>query len=366
MTLPLSRDETDDSYFRRSSEPPTMTTRRQVLAAVGAAAVSLPGCLATDAPTDGANRSTTDRTTRPASSPATTGTTAAPASLPTGLVRRDGEVAVDATALADGDLSTAREGGITAFEYGPLVEASYQLAAVADGEMVTPGPDAPVLATSTLTPTDGTPRAFVVPAYRANGASDGDGGFTYEVFANAAFAAMDGLHVVAGTGNSFDGADGVGGHAAAFETVAPGILRDRIDSGAVPAADAGARLSVLVVDATPAEIRDRTSNATGVALLERTGSSGGPATRAPEVAFAFEEGDGTVTVTHEGGDHVEAARLTVLLDGEPAGAQFEGTVQAGDSVTLDVEGTASGVAVSVVWSPEGSDDTVPLARYRLE
>lgn len=356
-----------------SGEPPTVTTRRQVLAA--AAALAVEGCLeagrpagtSTDEPT---SRPGATRTTGPTDSTAATTTrqrTTAAASLPPGLVRQNGEILVDATALADGDLSTRRDGGLTRFEYTSPVATSYELAAVADGELVEPGPDAPVLATPALTPADGTPRAFVVPAYRTDGDGEsGAEGFTYEVFVNAAFAALDGLHVVAGTGGAFDGDGTVGGHTAAFEPVVPGILRERIDAGAVPAAEPGAPLSVLVADASPRAIRDRTASATGVALLERDGSTGGPEAQAPEVAFAFDERDGTLTVGHEGGDAVDADRLTVLLDGEPAGRQFAGTVRAGDRIELDLSGTAPGLVVSVVWSPVASDEAVPLATYRLE
>ncbi|WP_256301475.1 hypothetical protein [Haloarchaeobius salinus] len=74
---------------------------------------------------------------------------------------------------------------------------------------------------------------------------------------------------------------------------------------------------------------------------------------APRVQFAFEFGDGTMTVTHEGGDTVQASALGVRVGDSQAESQFADEyeeVSAGDSLTVDVSGVESGTQVLVVWT----------------
>lgn len=85
---------------------------------------------------------------------------------------------------------------------------------------------------------------------------------------------------------------------------------------------------------------------------------------APQADILFEDGDGTLTVIHDGGDDVPADEIHVRGDGIiETGAWYElspefdegDTVTAGDSVTLEVE---SSYTVSVVWDIGEKSETL--------
>ncbi|WP_267639633.1 hypothetical protein [Haloarchaeobius amylolyticus] len=91
-------------------------------------------------------------------------------------------------------------------------------------------------------------------------------------------------------------------------------------------------------------------------------------TRAPQVQFDFEYDPdaGEVVITHYGGDELQAANLTVRLEGEATAAQWAQThesVQAGDALTVDVSGAESGAAIQIVWAEDGVSSV--LARFTL-
>jgi len=94
-------------------------------------------------------------------------------------------------------------------------------------------------------------------------------------------------------------------------------------------------------------------------------SASGSAREAPRVALSFEYNSDTqlVTITHDGGDSVEASELQVVYesDGSTAVERWQdddGTVTAGDSFTTS-RPIDSGAALRVVWqSSDGSSGAV--------
>ena len=75
--------------------------------------------------------------------------------------------------------------------------------------------------------------------------------------------------------------------------------------------------------------------------------------------------DGILTVTHEGGESVAAARLDVNLNGSTsdwgsAGCGGADPAEAGTSVTVGVEDEST---VRIVWTSEGGDNTDTLRRW---
>jgi FlaG/FlaF family flagellin (archaellin) len=93
------------------------------------------------------------------------------------------------------------------------------------------------------------------------------------------------------------------------------------------------------------------------------GSEGG-APEAPQVSMDFEYDDTTeaVTVTHAGGDSIDAAALTVVVDGQQFawnGTDADGRVSAGSSTTVSAQ---RGATVRVVWADESTET---LAEYEI-
>lgn len=86
---------------------------------------------------------------------------------------------------------------------------------------------------------------------------------------------------------------------------------------------------------------------------------GEPATtQTPQIRFDFETRDGgsTVTVTHAGGETVEADSLFVVVDGRTTPWPGAGEVAAGDQATVDA---GAGASVRVVWrGPDGERATI--------
>jgi len=87
----------------------------------------------------------------------------------------------------------------------------------------------------------------------------------------------------------------------------------------------------------------------------------GPATDAPNASFVVTESGDELTITHAGGDAIEADRL--LVDGDLAEPRQSwgdyGTIGEGDSMT--VETTGSEPTVYVVW--RGFSEEELLDRY---
>ncbi|WP_439026482.1 type IV pilin [Haloarchaeobius sp. DT45] len=98
------------------------------------------------------------------------------------------------------------------------------------------------------------------------------------------------------------------------------------------------------------------------------GGSGQQTQAAPQVNFSFDyAADGsTVEIVHEGGDHAQAANLTVTLDGEATATQWSQnyeTVTAGDSLTVDVSGAPSDAMLQITWA--ANDRSYVIAKFQL-
>ena len=83
-----------------------------------------------------------------------------------------------------------------------------------------------------------------------------------------------------------------------------------------------------------------------------------------------DDGEGTVTVTHSGGDGIPQQELSVeaptynvddhSTGDAPETIRFDGDVSAGDSVTVPAE---DGDTIQVVWEADGADSSQVLAEY---
>ncbi|WP_336135598.1 hypothetical protein [Natronomonas amylolytica] len=188
--------------------------------------------------------------------------------------------------------------------------------------------------------------AFVAPVY-----DEDAGAFAYHVFANEAFVSFSDWYYVAGPAN-----DPVETGAAAFESLGSGV--SRLVIGPLEARTAG------VLDVSPEEARDGSSEITGVILSGGSGGGGGSPPDVPQVAWGFEydpESD-RLTVQHEGGDNVEASQLDIRSDADlTVESGFEGTVAAGDTATVSVSADA---VVRVIWTAEGGDSSAVLGEWQ--
>ncbi|MFP4590919.1 MAG: type IV pilin [Halobacteriales archaeon] len=81
----------------------------------------------------------------------------------------------------------------------------------------------------------------------------------------------------------------------------------------------------------------------------------------PQVDWSFAyDGEGNLTVRHDGGEAIDAAAVEVVgdpvVDPGPLSARFNGTVRAGDEAVIDVDPDAGDdPTVVLVW--DGSDGT---------
>lgn len=334
--------------------------RREVLA--GASTLLLAGCLGSPGgsePTDdgsGNGDGSSDSDTGPTTGGADDTTTTEPAtpSLPSDLRRSEGDLVVDFPAFSAGDPTVERE-SVVSFADGP----TFEVIGVDEGEAVPPDATDPAVEVSrTLSPT-GEPRAFVAPTLREGG------GFEFRIYATAAFRDIAEMQLIAGDGDLLSTESEVLARSVEFEEIADGVFRDTTSGSEVPGADEGAPLAVLVSDVSFGQLNDDGSGAgspTGVVCQPR--DSGGSGPNVPAVTFGFEYDGDTVTITHEGGDALDAANVTVRLGGEPTDAQFEGSVQAGDRITVDASGYGSGDVLRIVWqSPD--DASAVLSEYTL-
>ena len=90
----------------------------------------------------------------------------------------------------------------------------------------------------------------------------------------------------------------------------------------------------------------------------------------PSAQFSFDYDSGSVTVTHDGGDSIDPAALTVS-DDKTNSAGFDGSGQGTASVTgssvssgdsVEFTGLANDATeVRVIWNPESSDTSQTLA-----
>jgi len=104
-------------------------------------------------------------------------------------------------------------------------------------------------------------------------------------------------------------------------------------------------------------------------------------TTTPQASFNFEQGDldgdgdGTdVRITHNGGDTLDNAKVTVTLDGNDAdfsatgASDFPGTIKAGSSALVtndDSNMGGSGTVVRVTWESASGENSAVLGDYTV-
>lgn len=100
----------------------------------------------------------------------------------------------------------------------------------------------------------------------------------------------------------------------------------------------------------------------GAAVLDL----GGERSAVPQVSLAFEYDGTTVTITHQGGDPVEADRLTVVETGATDDVTVDGSQAVTAGEVLASGSYEAGETIEVVWrGPEGdasrvlADSTAP-------
>lgn len=98
---------------------------------------------------------------------------------------------------------------------------------------------------------------------------------------------------------------------------------------------------------------------------------GGDGDGVPDASFAFEVGEASVTVTHDGGDSLteDNTGAVQLLRGTEEGEAFlqswELPVEEGDSVTIE-GGFQSGQTVIVRWLTPDEEEFADLESYDIE
>ena len=83
----------------------------------------------------------------------------------------------------------------------------------------------------------------------------------------------------------------------------------------------------------------------------------------PQASFGFDYTDSDVTVTHQTGDSIEKARLTVKSSafGSDCNDWSSDTVSAGSSATCGDSVSWSGQTVRVVWTSENNENSATLS-----
>ncbi|ELZ91600.1 hypothetical protein C440_14839 [Haloferax mucosum ATCC BAA-1512] len=97
---------------------------------------------------------------------------------------------------------------------------------------------------------------------------------------------------------------------------------------------------------------------------------------APQASFSFEYETGSpnnLTITHESGDAIDAARVTIVGGGLDAnwsdGTGSAGQISAGDSTTFDSDGdldVSSGDTVRVVWTSQSGSTSATIQSWTYE
>ena len=82
----------------------------------------------------------------------------------------------------------------------------------------------------------------------------------------------------------------------------------------------------------------------------------------PQASFTFNVNDGNTTITHDGGDTLQAANVNVLVAGTDAGATWSPTpIAAGSSTSVSA---TSGQEIRVVYTNDNGQ-TSTLASYTV-
>jgi flagellin-like protein len=92
---------------------------------------------------------------------------------------------------------------------------------------------------------------------------------------------------------------------------------------------------------------------------------------APQAQFTFDyDGTSKLNITHDGGDSIDPARVSVpntnesgnTWDGFTASTVTSGQIQAGDSAAVSV---SAGQNVRVVWTSQSGDNSATLAEFTV-
>jgi len=86
----------------------------------------------------------------------------------------------------------------------------------------------------------------------------------------------------------------------------------------------------------------------------------GGAQDTPQASFGFDTADDltSATITHEGGDTIQADRLTIEVGGRTVDWEGVDAVSAGDSTTVE---TQPGETITLVW--QGEEESATLAQF---
>ncbi|MDS0258316.1 type IV pilin N-terminal domain-containing protein [Haloarcula sp. S1CR25-12] len=85
----------------------------------------------------------------------------------------------------------------------------------------------------------------------------------------------------------------------------------------------------------------------------------------PQASFEWEynSDDSTFTVTHDGGDSIDLARISI--EGATVSTDFSDPVTAGSTAELDFSSVSSGDTVTVVWEDADEETSTTLATYEV-
>ncbi|QSG15874.1 type IV pilin [Halapricum desulfuricans] len=89
----------------------------------------------------------------------------------------------------------------------------------------------------------------------------------------------------------------------------------------------------------------------------------------PTADFNFDYDNSTknVTVSHSTGDNIDADRVEVLIDGDPADVQFSGEISSGSSISFNQTETGDkiggGETIKVTWESEDQESSSTLSEY---
>lgn len=244
---------------------------------------------------------------------------------------------VDYPGMVDGGASVETGDAVTVEYEDPT--ASFFLQSVYQGEE---GPNDELQVTRDLS--GETMAAFIAPVHA-------DGTFEYHVFANQAFIDFAEWNVVVFGSEGLEPGDNPG-----FERLEGDIHGMVLSPGDV--------VGIGLVDETVEELQDGGGeNATGVVAINESPSEQQPQQTAPNIQFGFlyNADDERLEITHEGGDGVEAERLSFQSDSTIGVREdFQGTVTAGDTAVLSAPSDA---VLRIIWVSEDESRSATLARW---
>jgi len=95
------------------------------------------------------------------------------------------------------------------------------------------------------------------------------------------------------------------------------------------------------------------------------GDQASQATPTASFQFDYDSSADELTVTHDGGDSIDNARLSFSAGSVPAGGFGVSEVTAGDSVVVGTGSLSSGDEVRVIWTDADEESSSTLATYEI-